>query len=64
VSYVISGAFGGKLDPAATYISPSSIWLRSGQFGFADVTLNGDVAILNFRDPDANVMTSFTISKH
>jgi 3',5'-cyclic AMP phosphodiesterase CpdA len=64
VSYVISGGFGGKFDPSATYLSPSSIWFQSGQFGFADVTINGDEATLNFRDPDSNVLKSFTIMKH
>ena len=63
VSYVISGAFGGKLDPAATYISPSSIWYQSGQFGFADVDITGNQATLNFRDPDSSILKSFTIVK-
>ncbi len=61
VSYVVSGGFGGKLDPPATYVSPSSIWFQSGQFGFADVSINSNEATLNFRDPDSNVLKSFTI---
>jgi UDP-2,3-diacylglucosamine pyrophosphatase LpxH len=61
VSYVVCGGFGGKLDLPATYISPRSIWLLSGQFGFVDVTINGNEATLDFRDPDSNVLKSFTI---
>jgi UDP-2,3-diacylglucosamine pyrophosphatase LpxH len=64
VSYVVSGGFGGKPDPPATYISPSSIWLQSGQSGFADVNINGNEATLNFRDPDSNILKSFTIMNH
>ena len=64
VSYVVCGGFGGKLDPAATYRSPSSIWFQSGQFGFADVSISGNETTLKFRDPDSNVVQSFTIIKH
>jgi UDP-2,3-diacylglucosamine pyrophosphatase LpxH len=64
VSYVVAGGFGGKPDPPATYISPSSIWLQAGQSGFADVTINGDKATLNFRDPDSNILKSFTVMNH
>jgi hypothetical protein len=64
VSYVVSGGFGGKLDPTPTYLSPSSIWLRPDQLGFADVNINADKATLNFRDPDSNILKSFTITKH
>ena len=63
VNYAVCGGFGGKLDPAATYRSPSSVWLQSGQFGFADVSITGDEAILNFRDPDSVILQSFTIIK-
>jgi predicted MPP superfamily phosphohydrolase len=63
VSYVVCGGFGGKPDSAPTYLSPSSIWLQSGQFGFADVTINPNKATLNFRDPDSNVLKSFIIAK-
>ena len=63
VNYVVCGGFGGELDPPATYLSPSSIWFQSGQFGFADVNINGNQATLNFRDPDSNVLKSFTILK-
>jgi hypothetical protein len=64
VSYVVSGGFGGKLDPPATYVSPSSIWFQSGQFGFADVSINADEATLSFRDPDSNILKTFTIMNH
>jgi UDP-2,3-diacylglucosamine pyrophosphatase LpxH len=64
VSYVVSGGFGGKPDPPATYLSPSSIWLQAGQSGFVDVTINGNEATLNFRDPDSNILKSFTIMNH
>jgi predicted MPP superfamily phosphohydrolase len=63
VTYVISGAFGGILDPAYTYKSPASLWYASGQFGFADITLNGNSAEIIFRDPDYQVLKAFTLNK-
>jgi hypothetical protein len=63
VSYVVSGGFGGKLDPTPIYVSPSSVWLQSGQFGFADITINDNEATLNFRDPYSNVLKSVNILK-
>lgn len=64
VSYIVSGSFGGKPDPPATYLSASSIWLQSGQSGFVDININVDEATLNFRDPDSNILKSFTIMNH
>jgi UDP-2,3-diacylglucosamine pyrophosphatase LpxH len=64
INYVICGGFGGKLDPAPTYISPSSIWLQSGQFGFADVKIIGNQATLTFRGPDSTILQSFIVVKH
>ena len=64
IHYVVCGGFGGKLDPAPTYISPSSIWFQSGQFGFADVKINGNEATLNFRGSDSTILKSFTVAKH
>jgi UDP-2,3-diacylglucosamine pyrophosphatase LpxH len=64
VSYVVCGGFGGKPDPTPTYISPTSLWIQPGQSGFADVNIRGNQAILNFRDPDSNILQSFTITKH
>jgi UDP-2,3-diacylglucosamine pyrophosphatase LpxH len=64
VNYVVSGGFGGKLDPTPTYISPCSLWLSPGQFGFVDVTISDDRATLVFRDPYSNELKSFSIFKH
>ncbi|MDD4876721.1 MAG: metallophosphoesterase [Dehalococcoidales bacterium] len=63
VSYVVCGGFGGKLDPIATYLSPSSIWHQAGHYGFTEVNLIGNQIILNFRDPDYAILKSITIIK-
>jgi acid phosphatase type 7 len=63
IIYVISGGFGCKPDSVPTYMSPSSLWLKSGQPGFAEVTINGNQATLNFRDPDSNIVKTYTITK-
>lgn len=64
INYVVCGGLGGNHDPTPTYISPSSVWLQPEQFGFADVNINGDLASLNFRGPDSNVLERFTLTKH
>jgi hypothetical protein len=64
ISYVIAGTFGGALDPQRIYISPESVWYSSTNFGFADVTINGNNAKLIFRDPDGNAINSFVIPKN
>jgi len=63
VTYIVCGAFGGKLDPTPTYISSGSIWRLPGQAGYVDVALNGNEATMYFRDPDANILKSFTVIK-
>lgn len=63
VTYVICGAFGGLPDPERTYTSPSSLWYISGQYGFVDVTLNGNQCSLVFRDSGFGVLNTFTFVK-
>ncbi len=63
VSYVTCGGFGGILDPEREYTSPASLWYLSGQFGFADVSINGDEAAVTFRSPDSKDLKSFTVKK-
>jgi 3',5'-cyclic AMP phosphodiesterase CpdA len=64
ISYVIAGTFGGALDTQRTYISPKSVWYSSTNFGFADVTINGNNADLVFRAPDGQAINSFVIPKN
>jgi hypothetical protein len=64
ISYVIAGTFGGALDTQRTYISPESVWYSSTNFGFADVTINGNNADLVFRAPDGQAINSFVIPKN
>ena len=63
VTYVICGGFGGLPDPIRTYTSPSSLWYAGGVYGFADVTINEEEANILFRDPDNNILKSFTVPK-
>jgi acid phosphatase type 7 len=60
VTYVICGSFGGLPDPERTYASPASLWYMSGQYGFGDVTLNGDQCSIVFRDTDFAILKQFT----
>jgi len=64
VTYALCGAFGGVPDPAPTYISPESVWQKSGQTGYMDITLNGNEATLNFRSFDSSILQTFTVTKH
>ena len=62
VTYVICGAFGGKPMPERIYVSPYSIWYRSGQYAFVDVTIDPKTATIIFRDPSYNAMETFTVA--
>ncbi|MBN2078984.1 MAG: metallophosphoesterase [Spirochaetes bacterium] len=62
VIYAIMGSFGGRLDRGREYVSPASVWYKARQYGFADVTINGNDAILKVRDPDDNVIYSLNFS--
>jgi len=62
VTYVICGAFGGKPMPERIYVSPYSIWYRSGQYAFVDVTIDPKAATIIFRDPSYNAMKTFTVA--
>ena len=64
VTYVIAGGLGGVLDQERTYVSPASLWYSSGNYGFADVSVNGSEAIIKFRNPDSQVMHTYNLKKN
>ena len=64
VTYVIAGGLGGALDQERTYISPASLWYSGGNYGFADISINGSDAIIKFRSPDNQVMYSYNLKKN
>lgn len=64
VTYIISGGLGGMADPLYTYKSPVSQWYAGGQYGFTDVTINGNEANIIFRDPDYKEIKSFILNKN
>jgi UDP-2,3-diacylglucosamine pyrophosphatase LpxH len=61
VTYAVMGSFGGKLDRGRTYTSPASVWYKAGQFGFADVSIQGDNAVLRVRDPENKTIYSIKL---
>ncbi len=63
VTYIITGGFGGILDPICTYKSPASLWYEGGQYGFTDVSIKGGQAEIVFRDPDNKILKTFNINK-
>jgi UDP-2,3-diacylglucosamine pyrophosphatase LpxH len=63
IVYVLCGAFGGLPDPEPTYISPSSIWRTDTGYGFMDVTLEGNLCTLTFRDADFQDIKTYTFNR-
>ena len=63
ITYCIIGAFGGKPDPERAYTSPASVWFKSHQYGFLDVSISDDRAEIIFRDPDYGVLESAEVIK-
>jgi len=49
VTYAIIGSMGGLPDPKPTHLSPASLWLAVGKFGWLDVDILSDRMILTFR---------------
>lgn len=63
VAYVIAGAFGGIPDPEREYTSPASVWYTSGKYGYVDVTLEANQAVLSFTGPDGQVLHTAAIAR-
>jgi acid phosphatase type 7 len=63
VTYAVVGSFGGKLDRGREYVSPASIWYKARQFGYLDVSINGNDAELKVRDPEDRELFSMKLSK-
>jgi predicted phosphodiesterase len=64
VTYGIIGTFGGILTPERTYVSPASIWYKTGVYGFADVNINGSNATLTMRDCNNTVLYQTDLQKN
>jgi UDP-2,3-diacylglucosamine pyrophosphatase LpxH len=64
VVYAVCAPFGGLSDPAATYISASSIWNGTGGCGFVDITLNGEQCTLIFRNPQYEVLKTYVFNRN
>jgi UDP-2,3-diacylglucosamine pyrophosphatase LpxH len=60
VVYAVCAPFGGLPDPAPTYVSPSSIWDGTGEYGFIEVTINGEKCILTFRNQKYEVLKIYS----
>jgi len=61
VTYIVVGSFGGPPDPEREYVSPASVWYRAGVYDFVDVTIDGSIATIVFRDHDDNELFGTTI---
>jgi hypothetical protein len=49
VCYAVVGAMGGELDDIGDYNNPLSLWKNDENFGYLDVEVAGDKAVLTFR---------------
>lgn len=63
VTYVLSAPFGGVPSATRTYVSPYSLWYESGQYGFADVTITGDEAVVIIRTSDGSEIHRHNVTK-
>jgi UDP-2,3-diacylglucosamine pyrophosphatase LpxH len=63
VTYAVSGSLGGNPDPAPLYVSPSSLWHTTGKFGFLDVTIETERALIVFRDPAGQELKNIVIER-
>ena len=63
VTYVINGAFGGIPDPDRSYISPASLWYKAGEYGYADVIVDGPIATVRLKNEDGVELKSLVVEK-
>jgi predicted MPP superfamily phosphohydrolase len=63
VTYLILGCFGGEPDPERIYISPGSVWYRQGFYGFADIRIDRDEALITIRDADDKDVFHTTVQR-
>lgn len=63
LTYVVMGAFGGQLSSNAgqMHMSPASIWFKPLQYGFVDVSIQGNHGVLKIRNPENRIMYSLNI---
>jgi acid phosphatase type 7 len=52
VTYLVLGCFGSPPDPEREYLSQGSTWYRQGFYGFADIAVNENEALITIRDSD------------
>jgi predicted MPP superfamily phosphohydrolase len=52
VTYVVLGCFGSPPDPEREYISAGSVWYGQGFYGFADIAVDENEALITIRDSD------------
>jgi UDP-2,3-diacylglucosamine pyrophosphatase LpxH len=64
VTYVICSGLGGLPDPERAYLSPASQWYVSGEYGYTDVTIDGEGARIFFRDPENAEIKRFTVARN
>ncbi len=64
VTYVVTGAFGGQPDKLVDYRSPAGVWLKTGAYAFADVTINGGLATISFIDQYGKTLYRTTIKNN
>jgi predicted MPP superfamily phosphohydrolase len=64
VTYIVCGGFGGAPEPERTYVSPSSLWYATGEYGFVEVTVDEKEAEIVFRDPDYGELKRVVIPRH
>jgi UDP-2,3-diacylglucosamine pyrophosphatase LpxH len=52
IYYGVIGTFGGKPDPERQFNGTGSIWYQTGKFGFAEISLQGNLANITYRSPE------------
>jgi acid phosphatase type 7 len=63
ITYAVTGAFGGKPEPAPTHVSPESIWRTPVHYGLLDVSVDGGRLDLVVRDADFKAIHAITLAK-
>jgi predicted MPP superfamily phosphohydrolase len=63
VTYLVLGCFGTSQDPERIYISPGSVWYRQGFYGFTDIVVDENDALITIRDSDNSAVFQTVVQR-
>lgn len=62
VTYAIIGAMGGVPDPAPSYLSPASLWIKDGIFGWLELNIGSETIAMTYKDQSGAIIKDHSVT--